>query len=221
MITLIAISGAALAATPEAWHELYHGFNQQGGAAPFVEGGSELIEMGWGLPAGLASSILATMVVLFAGTTMDSGVRLQRYIIQEWGEIYKISLFKNGVLATFIAVACCLALSFGAGGKEGTGGMIIWPLFGTTNQILAGMTLLVLTVMLIKMRRPSWVTMIPMVLVLAASCWAGVELTWKFFTESKWLLLGLNIIVLIVSLLVLLEAVAMIGQQRRERSNTG
>ena len=129
----------------------------------FITGGANLIESGWGLSAGIASTLLATMVVLFAGTTMDSGVRLQRYIIQEWGEIYNIKWITNGIVATGIAVGACLTLAFGAGGMEGTGGMIIWPLFGSTNQILAGMTLLVLSVMLIKKKRPASVTLIPMV----------------------------------------------------------
>ena len=106
------------------------------------------------------------MVVLFAGTTMDSGVRLQRYIIQEWGDIYNIGLLKNGLVATFVAVACCLLLAFGAGGASGTGGMVLWPLFGSTNQILASLTLLVLSVYLIKLGRPAKYTLIPMVLSL-------------------------------------------------------
>ena len=95
-------------------------------------------------PAEVAQTLLATMVVLFAGTTMDSGVRLQRYIIQEWGEIYGIDILKKGMLATVVAVAACLLLAFGAGGASGTGGLIIWPLFNSTNQILAGLTLLVI-----------------------------------------------------------------------------
>ena len=55
------------------------------------------------------------MLALFAGTTMDSGVRLQRYIIQEWGDIYGIKLFNSGVVATLVAVAACLLPAFGAG----------------------------------------------------------------------------------------------------------
>ena len=81
---------------------------------------------------------------------------MQRYIIQEWGEIYNIKWITNGVVATGIAVGTCLVLAFGAGGTEGNGGMTIWPLFGSTNQILAGMTLLVLSVMLIKKKTPSF-----------------------------------------------------------------
>ena len=217
LITLIAVSGVALAASPEAWHELYHGFNQQGGAKPFITGGAVLLENGWGLPVSVSETMLATMVVLFAGTTMDSGVRLQRYIIQEWGDIYNLRLLKNGLLATMIAVGACLALSFGAGGKSGTGGMIIWPLFGTTNQLLAAMTLLVLTVMLIKMKRPPWVTLVPMVLVLLMASWAAGLLLLDFYRQSKWLLLGLNFIVLVTSVMVILDALAVIQQQRAQQ----
>lgn len=214
LITLIAVSGVALAISPEAWHELYHSFNKQGGAQPFITGGAVLLEDGWHLPVAVSETMLATMVILFAGTTMDSGVRLQRYIIQEWGDIYNIRWFKNGLIATLIAVGACLALSFGAGGKSGTGGMVIWPLFGTTNQLLAAMTLLVLTVILIKLRRPSWVTLVPMVLVLLMASWAAGLLLLQFYQQGKWLLLALNFIVLVTSVMVILDALAVIQEQR-------
>jgi carbon starvation protein len=83
--------------------------------------------------------MLAVMVVLFAGTTMDAGLRLQRYIIQEWGSIYNIAALKNNIVATLVAIAACLMLAFGvsAGNYPGDGGALIWPVFGGTNQILA------------------------------------------------------------------------------------
>ena len=73
--------------------------------------------------ARIALWIVGVMAVLFAGTTMDAGVRLQRYIVQEWGNIYKIPPLQNGYVATFVAVGACLALAFGAGGVEGKGGI--------------------------------------------------------------------------------------------------
>ena len=133
---------------------------------PFVEGGAQLINQGWGINLEFGKTLLAVMLVLFAGTTMDSGVRLQRYIIQEWGDIYKLPILHNNVVATLIAVGACLLIAFGAGGSKGDGGMIIWPLFGSTNQILASLTLLVLSVYLHKLGRPAWVTLVPMLLVL-------------------------------------------------------
>ena len=214
LITIVAVSGAALAATPEIWHEIYDKYGSAG-AGTFIQGGAQLITNGWGLPIGVSTTLLATMVALFAGTTMDSGVRLQRYIIQEWGDIYNIALFKKGIFATLLAVTCCLLLAFGAGGASGSGGLSIWPLFGSTNQILAGMTLLVLSVMLIKMGRPARYTIIPMVFVLITSCWAAVLKLMEFWAAGNWLLVTIDIIVLVTSLMVILEAISVISKFRK------
>ncbi len=215
LITIVTVSGIALAATPEAWHEIYDEFGTAG-AGSFISGGANLISGGWGIPAGVAETLLATMVVLFAGTTMDSGVRLQRYIIQEWGEIYQIPFLQHGVLATVVAVAACLLLAFGAGGASGTGGLVIWPLFGSTNQILAGLTLLVISVMLIKLGRPSYYTLLPMLFVLTMSFLAGCVTLLQFFEAGNYLLVSLDLIVLVTSLLVMLEAGSVIARHRRD-----
>ena len=159
------------------------------------------------------------MVVLFAGTTMDSGVRLQRYIIQEWGDIYNIGLLKNGLVATFVAVACCLLLAFGAGGASGTGGMVLWPLFGSTNQILASLTLLVLSVYLIKLGRPAKYTLIPMVFVILMAFFAGLIKLVEYYEKGNWLLVVLDLIVLVVSVLVMLEAWSVIGKHKQNKTS--
>ena len=217
LITLVAVSSVALAASPEIWHEIYDQYGTAG-AGTFIQGGAQMITNGWGLPFGISQTLLATMVVLFAGTTMDSGVRLQRYIIQEWGEIYNIPLFKTGVLATLIAVTCCLLLAFGAGGASGSGGLIIWPLFGSTNQILAGLTLLVISVMLMKYGRPARYTMIPMVFVLVTSSWAALIKLQEFYEAGNWLLVTIDVVVVITTLLVILEAASVIAKIKREGS---
>ena len=70
------------------WQSAYsnaESFGAVGGISAFVEGGSRIAAAGLGLPLGFAQTLLAVMAVLFAGTTMDAGVRLQRYIVQEWG----------------------------------------------------------------------------------------------------------------------------------------
>jgi len=219
LITIVAVSGVALAATPEEWHEVYSHLGD-GSVNAFITGGAHLIERGWGLSVEFSSTILAVMVVLFAGTTMDSGVRLQRYIIQEWGEIYNLSFLKSGAVATFVAVGCCLLLAFGAGGSSGSGGMIIWPLFGSTNQILASLTLLVISVMLIKMHRPAIYTLIPMTFVLIMAFFAGIIKLQEYFVEKNYLLVFLDAVVLIVSVLVMLESWSVIAKFKREKLAT-
>ncbi|MEC7824126.1 carbon starvation protein [Marisediminitalea aggregata] len=205
LITIVAVSGVALAASPQEWHEVYSHLGA-GSVSAFITGGANLIEQGWGLSVSFSSTILAVMVVLFAGTTMDSGVRLQRYIIQEWGEIYQIPALKNGLVATLVAVGTCLLLAFGAGGSSGSGGMIIWPLFGSTNQILASMTLLVISVMLIKLKRPAIYTLVPMMFVIVMAFLAGIIKLKEYYLAGNYLLVGLDAIVLVVSVLVMLES---------------
>ena len=116
---------------------MYNEWNA-GGVNAFVEGGGALMNEGLGIPTSLSATILATMAVLFAATTMDTGVRLQRFVVAEIGEIMGFKL-KTWV-ATVIVLAVTMGLAFGAG-ADGSGGMVIWPLFGTTNQLMAALTL--------------------------------------------------------------------------------
>lgn len=215
LITLIVVSSAMYAASPEQWHVLYNQFST-GGASAFITGGGNLLTEAWGIPNVFAQTLLATMVVLFASTTMDAGVRLQRYIIQEWGVIYNIKLLDNNVVATLVAVGSCLALAFGAGGPTGGGGNIIWPLFGATNQILASLTLLVLSIFLIKLGRPARYTLVPMVLVMFIATWGCAVQMLAFFRNDQWLLVVLSIAVLIASIMVILEAISVFSSLKKE-----
>ena len=205
LVTIIAVS-AGFASLGD-WQATYSEFGGTIGIPTFVAGGSQIVADGTPLSREFASTLLAVMAVLFAGTTMDAGVRLQRYIVQEWGTIYKIPALQNGYIATFAAVAACLTLAFGAGGRDGQGGMTIWPLFGTTNQLLAGLTLLVLSVMLVKLGRRYIFTLVPMVFVtLMALAAAVVQLWGLFYTNPNYWLGVIDVAIIILAIFVLLEA---------------
>jgi carbon starvation protein len=204
---------AGFASTAD-WHSVYHEFGA-GGIEAFVTGGSLILSNGIGLSREFAATLLTVMAVLFAGTTMDAGVRLQRYIVQEWGTIYKIAPLRNGYVATAVAVASCLALAFGAGGAEGTGGMLLWPLFGTTNQILAGLTLLVISVILVKLRRPIRYTMVPMVFVTSMAFLSALYQLWDLFQSGNYLLAVVDVFIIIAAVWVMLEAASALARERR------
>jgi len=112
-------------------------------------------------------------------------------------------------------VTACLLLAFGAGGASGAGGMIIWPLFGSTNQILAAMTLLVISVMLIRLGRPARYTLIPMIFILLTSFYAGVIKLIEYWQQDNYLLVAIDIIVLVTSILVILESLSVITRLRK------
>ena len=196
------------------WEEVYESFSS-GGVPVFVEGGANLVNAGLGIPAGLSATILATMAVLFAATTMDTGVRLMRFVVQEVGELAKVKV--NVLVSTLIVVAIAAALTFSQGG-DGSGGMLIWPLFGTTNQLMAALTMGVITVMLIRKRRPFLPVLIPMAFVLVMSLYAALVQVFGFFQDGEWLLFSLNVIILVAGTWVLVESViAMVTAYKGEK----
>ena len=79
------------------------------------------------------------------------------------------------------------------------------------------MTLLVISVMLIKLGRPARYTMMPMVFVLFTSCWAAIIKLMEFWAEGNWLLVTIDIVVLVTSLLVILEAISVISAYRNKK----
>lgn len=204
--------GAIIAATAgiqsvARWEEIYSAFNQ-GGMAAFVEGGGNIVELGLGLPASLATTVLATMGVLFAATTMDTGVRLLRFVFQEAGEIVGIKL--NTLVGTVLVLAVSMGLVFSQG-VDGSGGLTIWPLFGTTNQLLASLTLIIVSIMLIRKRRNVLVTLIPLAFVFVAAFWAAIVQVgtfWNGGVDTNWLLLIVDLIIIVAAVWVAVEGIA-------------
>ena len=193
------------------WEEIYNEWNA-GGVDAFIQGGGDLMNEGMGIPTSLSATILATMAVLFAATTMDSGIRLQRLVVAEMAELAGVKL--SGVVATIIAVGCALGLTFSMG-LDGSGGMLIWPLFGTTNQLMAGLTLSVVVIILTQLRRPTWPVLIPLVFVTAMSLWAAVLQLRTFLDAGNWLLLVLDVIIICCAIWVIVEAFTAITKARK------
>jgi len=201
------------------WQAFYNAFGQ-GGVEAFVSGGAVILNAGVGINPEISATLLTVMAALFAGTTMDTGLRLQRYIFQEWGDIYNISWFKQPVPATLLSVATCLLLAFGAGGASGSGGLLIWPLFGTTNQLLAGLTLLVISVMLVRRRVNSTYIVLPLIFLLIMTLAALLIQLNEFFQKGDWFLLVLDLVVLVAAVLVTLECVSAFRRERAKIRET-
>lgn len=189
--------------TATQWREFYDSFSS-GGVPVFVEGGASIINAGLNIPAGLSATILATMAVLFAATTLDTGTRLMRFVVQEIGQIAGVKITTG--IATLIVVVMAFALTFSQG-ADGAGGMALWPLFGTTNQLLAGLTLTILTVMLIRKGRPFLPILIPAVFLLFMTIYAAFVQLVNLYNAGDWLLLVIDIIIIVAAAWVLVEAV--------------
>jgi len=202
---LATTAGFAVFVGRDGWHAHYATWASAstGATAAFVNGVGVLAE-GIGIPHRVAVIFAAVVVISFAATTMDTGVRLQRYIISELGGHYRVRIAQNRWVATLVAVASCGVLALGI--DRGGGGMRLWPLFGTTNQLTGALTLLVITLFLLKLRRPVWVTLIPMVFLLCMTTWAMVLNLVRYYAESQVLLLAVGGAIFVLELWLVFEA---------------
>ncbi len=118
---------------------------------------------------------------LFILTTVDTGTRVARYIVQEFGgRIYPpLGVFNwtPGVILSSALVVFSWALLITTGSIS-----TIWPMFGVANQLLAVLALSVGTTILIKMDRVRyiWVTLIPMLFMFVITITASWDLVWIF-----------------------------------------
>ena len=116
-------------------------------------------------------NFIAVVVVSFAMTTLDSATRLLRYNIEEIGKSFGLPFIQNRYLASMIAV---ISIAYFAlikiGGKPA--GLTLWQLFGTTNQLLAALGLLVATVLLYQFGKAYIYALVPMIVMFASVTWA-------------------------------------------------
>ncbi len=195
------------------WAGHYHDYKSAAanGVANFVEGAGTFVSA-VGIPAGPAEVLVAVMVISFAATSLDTGVRIQRYILAELGELYGLKFLTQRYVGGLLAILPPLALY--VSGTQGA----LWPLFGATNQLLAGMSLVVVTVWLVKSGRSYAFTGIPMLLVLVV---AGVSMAFTImqqYNEENFVLMAVGIFVLALELWVVLEGVRAVSLHRQNLS---
>ena len=138
-------------------------------ATAFVLGGGALIES-LGIQSNLAKTIMAVLVISFAATTLDTATRIQRFILMEVGDSLKIQVLKNRYIATLIAIIPALWLTLWQVTDQSTGsstqaGWVLWPIFGASNQMLAALTLMILSIYYWKRNRPVLPLVIPFIFI--------------------------------------------------------
>lgn len=257
---------AAYMARYETW-ESANGLGAKVGA--FVDGSANFLSA-MGMPAAIGVAMMGVLVASFAGTTLDTACRLQRYVIQELAATFvgqrnmaagNSRLSANPLVwltnkhgATLFAVILALIIaslpvpntpvSFGeavtgnlpsdyvvgntdvpasatAGGIAGSvwwlttfggkGGLILWPLFGATNQLLAGLAFLVISFFLWRRNIPVWFIVIPMLFMLVVPAWAMLSdlPTWFEAENPNWVVIVIGVSTLLLEGWMLVEAVIM------------
>lgn len=170
----------------------------------FIVGSANMIES-YGVPAKIAMTLMGVFVASFAATTLDTATRLQRYVVAELVTAVNVPSLAKKHPATLIAVITAFILAFYNG--SGTGALRIWPLFGATNQLLAGLALLVVTIFLARKKVNIIYTAIPMVFMLVMTGWAMIINLQSYFSASNWLLFVIGLITMVLEIWMIIESV--------------
>lgn len=208
----------------EAWRTHYGSWNAAEGLGAklraFVDGAANMMEAA-GIPLFIGVAIMGVFVASFAGTTLDTATRLQRYILNETGKITGCSPLRNRYIATAVVVLSAGALALWDG--QGAGGLILWPLFGALNQLLASLALLIIAIYLYRRNRPTWMVVVPFLFMLGMTAWAMIINIRTFHQnilqgKPEWHLLIISCMVLGLQLWLTVEAAIIWLKIRRERT---
>jgi carbon starvation protein len=213
MLAVLAAT-AGFASTAE-WSGHYASWGAASGLSAkldaFVSGGATFVAA-LGIPRGTARTFIAVMVIAFAATSLDTGARIQRLIISELAETHGLKALTNRFLAGAIGIGAALLLAVTqAGGK---GGLVLWPLFGTTNQLVAGVTLLIVSVWLRQQGRAYVYTLVPMIFVGVATVFSMLGEVRGYFDafSEQWLLAVMGSLILLLDVWVIFEGLRVLAR---------
>jgi carbon starvation protein len=185
---------------------------------------------GFNLSAQLTVSFALMAFTTFVYDTLDVCTRLGRYIIQEltgWHDAkgrWVGTLLTGGVPAFFVTQTI-----LNVDGRPAPLWKIFWSLFGASNQLLAALTLLGVTVWLWRTRRALWVvfvTGIPTVWMYTMSIWALARMIVTYVHQVRqpnpqsitYILLGISTLLVVLALAMLVEAVIALSRRDDGRS---
>ncbi len=225
----------------EAWTTRYASWTAAGSLAAkigaFVDGSANFLRA-IGVPVGVAVALMGVLVASFAGTTLDTACRLQRYVVQELAKTARTGRIdarqpaprgsegllsfnpltwlgnKHGATIFAVGVGFVIAALPAPGtpwtwANAGTGGLILWPMFGATNQLLGGLAFLVIAFYLWRRALPVWFLVLPLVFMLIMPAWAMLVLLpqWLSAESPNWPLIVIAAATLLLEVWMLAEAV--------------
>jgi carbon starvation protein len=199
------------------WWSHYSSWGAANGLAAkldaFVSGGASFVAA-LGIPFETARTFMAVMVIAFAATSLDTGARIQRLVLAELADAYQIKPLSNRYIAGALGTGSALLLAITQGG--GQGGLALWPLFGTTNQLVAAVTLLIVSIWLKRQGRAYAYTAIPMIAVAAVTAWAMVGNLIDYYAnfQQLWLVSLSGTLILALDIWILFEGFRVLRDAR-------
>ena len=178
----------------------------------FIEGGANFIGA-VGFPKHIGLGIIAILIACFAATTMEAALRLMRYVLQELAATLRLTPMKNRYIATMVGLGLAASLALCKANPDapyGTGGLILWPLFGAGNQVVAGLTLLVGCAYLLRRKVPIIYLLLPAVFMILIPLWAmSINIfapETGFLVRKQYLLTVVGIAIMLLACWLVVEA---------------
>jgi carbon starvation protein len=157
-----------------------------------------------GLPEKLGYSFGLLALSTFILTTLDTCTRLGRYIFEEFFNLKGPRSRFFSTLATLALPAVFVLITLkDAQGKTIPAWKAIWPVFGASNQLLAALTLLVITLWIRKMGKKFVFTLLPMLFMITMTLWSLLLLIGQYRLSAIGLI---AVILLLLALLLIVEA---------------
>ena len=169
---------------------------KSGALSVFIGGSSGLLQQ-IGLSESLSTTLIVVLVVSFAATTLDSATRIQRYIICEFGNATELNVFKNKYIATLISIIPAYFIATNNALRNE-----LWQTFGASNQMLAALTLMVLSIYFWKKGKNITALIIPMIIIMIITISALII---KFTQSTSALLYAINGILITLIIWMIIE----------------
>ncbi|HYF93793.1 MAG TPA: carbon starvation CstA family protein [Symbiobacteriaceae bacterium] len=158
-----------------------------------------LLNKAIGTPVAFGTVFGILMVEGFVVTTLDTAVRLNRYLFEElWTVAFKgkaPAFMKSYLFNAGLSVVIMFYLGYTNVFQ------MIWPIFGSANQLLAALSLIAVTVWLAHRKKPTWFTIIPAVFMLITTLVALYKLLMtKYLPAANWPLVVTDVILIVMSI---------------------
>ena len=177
-----------------------------------------LLNTSLGVPVAMGTVFGILTVEGFLITTLDSAVRLNRYLFEElWKTVLDSppAILRKFWFNSGLSVAFMLVLAMSNGYK------LIWPLFGSTNQLLAALTLIAVTVWLHRAGKPSWFTLVPAAVMICTTIASlSYYLANKYIPTGNTLLAVTDIVLLALAMGVLVLSIREFARFRLQADST-
>jgi carbon starvation protein len=203
----------------------------QGPNLIFGMGMSRFLEV-LGIPAAFGISFGLLAFATFVYDTLDVSTRLGRYVLQELtGWHTAAGRWCATAVTVLVPLAFVMQRSSDASGKAVPAWKVFWGLFGASNQLLAALALIAITVWLARTRKARWVwfvTGLPAAWMYVMSAWALLKLIARgFFTpagEFKGFVpdaaTAVAVVVMALALLLMVETLRVLAKMRRPAAPT-